>query len=115
MDGEIVEAGEILTYTISYFNNTEVKGTVTIEDTIPENTTYVENSANPAGTFDGTKITWEIADVAAGTRGTVTFQVQVNETAKDVTIKNDATVNDGQNESTTNVVTVTVPQVVPAM
>ena len=41
--------------------------------------------------------------------GTVTFQVLVDEDAKDVTIENDAVVKDGQNEYTTDTVTVTVP------
>ena len=47
--------------------------------------------------------------MAAGATGTVTFQVLVDEAAKDVTINNDAVVKDGQNEYTTDTVTVTVP------
>ena len=84
VDGEIVGVGQILTYTIDYANNTEEKGTVKIEDKIPEYTTYVENSADPAGTFDGTKLTWEIADVEAGGKGTVTFQVKGSPRSADV-------------------------------
>lgn len=109
VDGELVEAGDILTYTITYANNTSDTATVTVTDAIPTNTTYVDGSASAGGVFEGGTITWTIEGVAAGATGTVTFQVTVNDDAGGETIENTANVSDGQNESSTNAVTTSVP------
>lgn len=109
VDGELVEAGDTLTYTITYANNTSGEATVTVTDAIPANTTYVDSSASDGGVFEGGTITWTIEGVAAGATGTVTFQVTVNDDANGETIENTATVNDGENQSSSNAVTTSVP------
>ena len=109
VDGELVEAGDTLTYSIDYVNNTNGVGTVTIEDTIPANTTYVEGSASDGGVYADGKITWTIENVPAGGTGTVTFQVTVNDDSNGETIENTAKVNDGENDFSTNAVTTSVP------
>ncbi|RVU98155.1 VWA domain-containing protein [Coriobacteriales bacterium OH1046] len=109
VDGELVAAGDTLTYTITYANNTSGAATVTVTDTIPANTTYVAGSASDGGVESGGIITWTIPDVAAGATGTVTFQVTVNDDANGATIENTATVSDGENQSSSNAVTTSVP------
>ncbi|MCD8119966.1 MAG: isopeptide-forming domain-containing fimbrial protein, partial [Lachnospiraceae bacterium] len=137
IDGELVGVGETLTYTIDWVNTavdtnadsatygSPVDATVTITDTIPAGTSYVEGSADTnyvigsgAGTADvevnykdGT-ITWIIeADAAA--YGSVSFSVTVNEDAvenADQKIENQAKVNVGDNDYDTNTTTNYVPK-----
>ncbi len=79
MDKTAPHPGEMVTYTISYSNTSQL--TVTnahIVDTVPTNTTYIANSASNGGTYDGAKITWSLGDLAPGATGSVTFQVTVN-------------------------------------
>lgn len=109
VDGELVQAGDTLTYTITYANNTSGVATVTVTDAIPANTTYVDGSASDGGVEAGGTITWTIENVAAGATGTVTFQVTVDEGANGETIENAATVFDGENQSSSNAVTTSVP------
>ena len=109
VDGELVQAGDTLTYTITYANNTDGVATVTVEDIIPANTTYVEGSADPAASFDGSRLTWTIEGVEPGATGTVTFQVTVDDAAAGTTLENTGLVSDGENESSTNSVTTSVP------
>ena len=109
VDGEIVEAGDTLTYTITYANNTSGAATVTVTDAIPANTTYVDGSASNGGVYADGVITWTIENVAAGETGTVTFQVTVNESSRGKTLENTAYVDDGENQSNTNAVTTSVP------
>ena len=109
VDGELVQAGDTLTYTITYANNTSGVATVTVTDAIPANTTYVDGSASDGGVEDNGTITWTIENVAAGATGTVTFQVTVDEGANGETIENAATVFDGENQSSSNAVTTSIP------
>jgi pilin isopeptide linkage protein/uncharacterized repeat protein (TIGR01451 family) len=109
VDGELVQAGDTLTYTITYANNTEGVAEVTVEDTIPANTTYVKGSADPEAEFDGNTLTWKIPNVPAGATGIVTFQVTVNDGANGESIENTAKVDDGENKPSTNAVTTSVP------
>ena len=109
VDGELVEAGDTLTYTITYANNTAGEATVTVTDTIPTNTTYVEGSASDGGEYADGVITWTIDKVPAGGTGTVTFQVTVDEAAAGTTIENTGNVDDGENKSSSNSVTTSVP------
>ena len=109
VDGELVEAGDTLTYTITYANNTDGVATVTVTDTIPTNTTYVDGSASDGGVFADGTITWTIEGVEPGATGTVTFQVTVNEAAAGTTIENTGNVDDGENKSQSNAVTTSVP------
>ena len=109
-DGKVAGVGDILTYTIHWVNDAvdrdgnAATATVTVKDTIPEGTEYVNNSAQNA-TYDGdTKtLTWTIENAAPNVTGTVSFQVKVTEAAvkndEDNTIENQATVEVGDNES----------------
>ncbi len=109
-DGKVAGVGDILTYTIQWVNDAvdengnATAATVTVTDTIPEGTEYVNNSAQNA-TYDGdTKtLTWTIKNADPNATGTVSFRVKVTEAAvkndEDNTIENQATVEVGDNES----------------
>ncbi len=99
IDGKKVEAGETLTYFITYTNYTGKDVVVDIKDAIPRYTTYVENSASAGGTYAGAHINW-ILNVKKGESVTVSFDVTVDET--EAIIANTAVVRDGTNTYTTN-------------
>jgi len=103
IDGQQVNVGDTLVYTISYKNTGKESVTVTIIDTIPAHTTYVEGSASHGGVYEDGEITWTL-EVAAGESVTVSFRVMVAEEGGE-TIANKATVLEGENEYTTNEVT----------
>ena len=107
IDGHLVSAGDVLTYTITYVNNENDPATVTVEDTIPQYTKYNED-ADPEAKLDGNKLVWTIEDVPAGGSGTVTFSVTVDDDATEP-IENEAVVRIGENESKTNSVTTNIP------
>lgn len=101
-----VQVGDLLTYTIYYYNNTNASAVVTVSDRIPSGTTYVENSASYAGTDTLTltrddagrvsEMTWIISQVPAGQGGSVHFQVRIHAGAVDP-IANTATIQVGDN------------------
>ncbi len=99
IDGKKVYAGDTLVYAISYKNTSTEKATVTITDTIPEHTTYVDGSADNNGVYNEGKLTWNL-EVEAGATVTVTFKVTVNNVS-DVTVANKATIVEGRNVYTT--------------
>jgi len=71
-------SGETLTYTIYYSNPTTNTYTNTkIEDPIPNGTIYIDNSATSGATFDGNKIILNLGNLAAGSSGSIQFQVRV--------------------------------------
>jgi len=79
VDKSSAQFGDTLTYTISYSNPTANTYTNAIlEDPIPAGTTYVANSATGGGTFDGSKIIFNIGNLSPGVSGTVNFQVKIN-------------------------------------
>ena len=104
-EGE-VQVGDLLTYTIYYYNNTDAPAVVTVSDRIPSGTTYVEGSASYAGTDtlaltrdasgNVSEMTWVIAQVPAGQGGSVHFQVRIHAGAVDP-IANTATIQVGDN------------------
>ncbi|MBE5816131.1 MAG: VWA domain-containing protein [Clostridiales bacterium] len=115
IDGEIVEAGDELTYFITYNNYTGKDVTVEITDIIPGHTTYVEGSATHSGDYAGGHINW-ILNVARGEGVTVSFKVTVNETEDEgASVSNKAQITDGENIYTTNEVEnpVKEPEIVP--
>jgi len=70
--------GDNLTYTITYENVGAIEATeVVITDYIPENTTYIPDSAIPSATFDGHTLTWDLGSLAAGEKGSVSFKVEI--------------------------------------
>lgn len=83
-NGSGVALGDELTYTIGYKNTESEPATVTITDTVPAGTEFVEFAGDykDAGSKDNDgKLTWTLADVPAGKEGTVQFKVRVTEDA----------------------------------
>lgn len=82
--GSGVALGDELTYTIGYKNTEGVSATVTITDTVPAGTEFVEFAGDhkDAGSKDNDgSLTWTLKDVPAGKEGTVQFKVRVTEDA----------------------------------
>ena len=114
IDGETVKPGESLTYKITYSNpHADKTVTLSIEDVIPENTTFVEADNDGKLSDDKTKVVWsEITLAKKGTEGdsiTVSFTVTVNDNVSGETLVNDADVIIGNNHYTTNIVTNPTP------
>ncbi|MCC8182750.1 MAG: DUF11 domain-containing protein [Clostridiales bacterium] len=94
IDGEQVDVGDKLTYTISYTNTKATTVDLTIEDAPPAGTVYVAGTAGGTASdesavtvtvnADGT-ITWTVDDLAVGATVTVYFQVEVTEVALSIT------------------------------
>lgn len=106
-DGETVEPGTQLTYTIEYRNTESNESTVTITDAVPEGTIFVSASPEIQPDQDG-NLTWTINNVAAGATGSVSFTVMVDNSAV-TTIENEANVKVGDhNPAVTNEVTTNV-------
>lgn len=82
--GSGVALGDELTYAIGYKNTEGAPATVTITDTVPAGTEFVEFAGDhkDAGSKDKDgNLTWTLADVPAGKEGTVQFKVRVTEDA----------------------------------
>lgn len=82
--GSGVALGDELTYTISYKNTEGAPATVTISDTVPAGTEFVEfagDHANAGSKDNDGNLTWALADVPTGKEGTVQFKVRVTEDA----------------------------------
>ena len=75
-----VEVGDEITYEISYKNYKSEAADVTIKDTLDPNVEFV--SASDGGKLADGVVNWTIADVPAGTEGTVTLKVIVLEGAR---------------------------------
>ena len=94
-----VKEGDIITYTITLDN---IKGTApttaVVEDTIPQGTTYVENSIkinNVETSYTKEELENGISiDLADHETKILSFQVKVNDSENGYTISNTATVND---------------------
>lgn len=82
--GSGVKLGDELTYTIGYKNTENKPATVTISDTVPAGTEFVEFAGDHKDVgskeSDG-NLTWTLTDVPAGKEGTVQFKVRVTEDA----------------------------------
>lgn len=79
-----VALGDELTYTIGYKNTENKPATVTISDTVPAGTKFVEfvgDHADIAAKDNNGNLTWTLTDVPAGEEGTVQFKVRVTESA----------------------------------
>lgn len=82
--GSGVALGDELTYTIGYKNTEGASATVTITDTVPAGTEFVEFAGDhkDVGSKDNDgNLTWTLTDVPAGKEGTVQFKVRVTEDA----------------------------------
>jgi len=79
VDKNQAKSGDTLTYSINYQNTTDVQITNTrIEDPIPANTTFVAGSASAGGTFDGTKVIWNLGTLDANATNILNFRVKLN-------------------------------------
>ncbi|MCD8322666.1 MAG: Cna B-type domain-containing protein [Oscillospiraceae bacterium] len=108
---DTVAVGDLLTYTIGYYNNLSEATTVTIVDALDDGVDFI--SASAGGVYDETAhtVTWTILNATPLTAGTVTLQVQVNENAKttesgetDATVENQADVTVGEVKNSTEIV-----------
>ena len=82
--GSGVALGDELTYTIGYKNTENAPATVTITDTVPAGTEFVEfagDHANAGSKDKDGNLVWTLTDVPAGKEGTVQFKVRVTEDA----------------------------------
>lgn len=82
--GSGVALGDELTYTIGYKNTENAPATVTITDTVPAGTEFVEfagDHANAGSKDKDGNLTWKLTDVPAGEEGAVQFKVRVTEDA----------------------------------
>lgn len=73
--------GDVITYTITYGNNGSASATNdTIQTRLPDNVTYVSNSASTTPTsVSGQVLKWGFASIASGSlNNTITFQASVN-------------------------------------
>ena len=101
IDGNMVRAGDILTYEIKVKNTFSETKKFTIRDSIPSLAEYVAGSASDGGNNAGGVLTWSL-DVASGKEKTVTFRVKVKNEAKGKIVKNTAEAEVNQVRITTN-------------
>ena len=71
--GKTVYPGELITYSFVLKNSGNGKGTISISDTVPTNTSYVSG----ADKVDGSILSWSVT-LAAGESKTINYTVQVN-------------------------------------
>lgn len=105
IDGKPAKAGDVLEYTLDFYCP-EALSLLTITDTIPDGTVYVENSATENGVHKDGVIAWEYSNLTAGTVVTVSFKVTVKDGGA---ITNQAKAVSGNNEYATNTVKNNVP------
>lgn len=76
-DVDFAGPGQNITYELQFSNTGNVSATdLVLEDTVPVNTSFV--SATGGGVFDGTKVTWNQADLFPGESGSVSMTVKVS-------------------------------------
>ena len=117
VNGKIVGVGDQLTYTIDWVNNAVDKTTgapakaeVTIKDIVPAGTEFVSADNEGAYDEDTNTITWMLGEQEAGASGTVSFVVEVLDSAGGTDVTNKAQITVGNNDSKqTNEVTTNVP------
>lgn len=94
-----LKVGDELTYTIKYKNLEKDAATVTVTDAVPAGTEFV--SADNGGVCENGTVTWNIANVASGTEGSVSFKVCVTIDAVGNSIENQAQVQIGDHNPVT--------------
>jgi pilin isopeptide linkage protein/uncharacterized repeat protein (TIGR01451 family) len=91
VNGQLVGAGEEITYTIGWVNSASVKADVTITDELPDGLEFV--NAEDGSYDEGTStVTWSLKDQEAGATGTVAVKAKVSEAFSGNSITNGATV-----------------------
>ncbi len=79
-----VTPGGTITYTIDYKNSgNQTASFVSIGDTLPAGTTYVDGSSTADVTVKGGLLSWSIGSIPAGVQGSVTFQVTISPAASE--------------------------------
>lgn len=109
IDGQLVQVGSELVYTIDWVNNAvndngeAVPATVVITDVIPAGTAYVKDSASAGGVYnaDTNTLTWNLGMKEANASGAVSFKVQVTEAALNNKVENQANIQIGENKTET--------------
>lgn len=91
VDGDVVYAGETLTYTVTYVNDSDEARKYTVTDMLPEGVEAVEILDGGVLQEDGRTVVWT-ADVESKTKLSVSAKVKVLEAAKGGTLRNKATV-----------------------
>lgn len=109
IDNKTVAEGDLLLYQITYTNTDDFTADVTITDSIPQYTTYVDGSADNNGTYADGMITWNVV-LEAGESITVSFQVKVVD--NNVSIVNQASALEGDARVISNKVTNYVPETI---
>ena len=94
-----LKVGDELTYTIKYKNLEKDAATVIVTDAVPAGTEFV--SADNGGVCEKGTVTWNLADVASGTEGSVSFKVRVTINAVGNSIENQAQVQIGDHNPVT--------------
>jgi uncharacterized repeat protein (TIGR01451 family) len=108
--GQAVEAGAEMTYTIGYkVNGKQASVNAVITDVLPPQVEFV--SASSPGVYDAATrtVTWSLGTLPAGSSGAVTLKVKVNKPLPDESyITNTAKIRDdgGQSDEATDVVRV---------
>lgn len=94
--GTPVKANDLITYDISYLNYDETSADILIEDRLPDGVDFV--SASNGGSHDPAThlVTWNLANLPSGAKGTVSVVVRVTENAV-IKIENSASVKVGEN------------------
>lgn len=111
------QVGDVLTYTINWVNNAQHEGEpcaakMTITDSVPTGTDFVEVSDGGTYDADSKMVTWTF-EAAAATSGSVQFKVRINEDAKTL-IENKANIQIGENGPAVDTNTVTTDLSDPA-
>ncbi|MGI6117160.1 MAG: Spy0128 family protein [Bilifractor sp.] len=113
-DGKLASVGDILTYTVEWRNGGDESADVTIRDSVPKGTEYVDGSADSGGQEKDGKVVWTIRNAGPGATGKVSFRVKITEEALKLaknTVENTATVQLNDDPAAgTNTVTNPVPE-----
>lgn len=73
-----IEAGNLMTYTITVTNHTDLPVTgVSVDDQIPDEVDYVDGSLSCAGSYSDPVLTIDIGELAPGEQIVCTYQVDV--------------------------------------
>ncbi|HEY6169400.1 MAG TPA: HYR domain-containing protein [Verrucomicrobiae bacterium] len=73
--------GDIIAYAINYTNQvdtTNIAIGAQVTDVLPTGLSYVPGSASANGTLVGNTLTWDLADLTNGARGSLTYKVMVS-------------------------------------